>query len=98
MKRKQLEIDSDFYTHASTVCLRGRRASYGVAVTLSLCRNSKGWYFGSQASAHPVSKDRHQAHFLSLSLCVSDTVANIQWKNSALCSRVLETFSVAGAQ
>lgn len=32
---------------------------------------------------------------LSLSLRVSHTVANIQWKNSALCSRVLETFSVA---
>lgn len=39
-------------------------------------------------------KGQHQAHFLSLS--VSDAVADIQWKNSAvLCSRVLETFSVA---
>lgn len=30
--------------------------------------NGKGWYFSSQAPTHPVSKDRHQAHFLSLSL------------------------------
>lgn len=47
--------------------------------------NGKGWYFSTQASTHPVSKDRQQAHFLSL------YVAKIQLKNSAL----LETFSVA---
>lgn len=84
--------DFDIYTHASTVCLRGRCASYRVAVTLSPCRTVK-----VGISAH------RPQHILCLktdtkltsSLSVLDAVADIQWKNSALCSRVLETFSVA---
>lgn len=54
--------------------------------------NGKGWYFSSQAPTHPVSKDRHQAHFLSLflSLWMWPTV-----NGKTQCLVVLETFSVA---
>lgn len=79
-------------TPASVACCVGGAPAM---VRLSLFHRADGtsWYFSSQAPAHPVSKDRHRAHFLSVSL--SHTVADIQWKKSALCSKVLETFSVA---
>lgn len=55
--------------------------------------NSKGWYFSSQAPAHPVSKDTHQAHFLFLSLSyILRPTFNGKTQHFVV---LLETFSVA---
>lgn len=54
--------------------------------------NGKGWYFSLQAPTHPVSKDRQQAHFLSLFLSL------LMWptfNGKSQRSVVLKTFSVA---
>lgn len=64
--------------------------AHEAAVRLSLSQHVEQWYFSSQAPAHPVSKERQRAHFLSHMLWPT-----FNGNNSVLCSRVLETFSVA---